>query len=305
VCGDYRSNIGVCKRICDYQGGQPGCDAQHVCVTYAGLFGTGNSTPPAGGVCDLACDPLTENDFDGSGTASTKTSTTCGSAATVGCYGYPSFGTPPVTGFACGSDRNANEAQPIGLRHRVQCVETNNCADPGPTIYVNSCNQGYLPLLRESATVSTAICVALCKPKNCYAGNCGASDENRLGEAPHRCTSSDRSGTFDTSASGEHCRFMWSFERDEQGNFLRSSSSDTLGFCFDHGKYLYDSNGDTTPDAPIPPCATLPDGFGSGFALGAADLGCVDSTHAGLPFTGKPPSMEPVLRPLYDEVRRP
>ena len=29
-----------------------------------------STTPPAGGVCDRACDPLADNDFDGSGTAS-------------------------------------------------------------------------------------------------------------------------------------------------------------------------------------------------------------------------------------------
>src|SRR5262249_21279113 len=151
------------------------CDAQHVCVTYSGLFSTGDTTPAAGGVCDLACDPLTDNDFDGSGTQ-VKTGTTCGSAAGNGCYGYPSFGHPPATGWSCGADINVNESQPAGLRHRVECTTTNNCADPGPTIYVNSCNQGYLPLLRESTMVSTAICVALCQPKNCFMGSCGGGN---------------------------------------------------------------------------------------------------------------------------------
>ena len=278
VCSDRSGAIGICKQICDQQGGQPTCDAQHACVVYPGLFNTGDSTPSAGGVCDHACDPLTENDFDGSGSASTKSTTVCGSDATVGCYGYPSFGTPPRTAWSCMSEKHPQ----LELGHRVQCSTANGCADPGPTLYVNSCNQGYLPLLRESTAVSTAICVALCKPKNCYAGNCGPNDENRLGEAPHRCTNPDRAGTFDTSANGEHCRFIWSFELDDQNNFLRSPTSDTLGFCFDHSKYLYDSNNDNVPDTVYPPCASLPDGFGSGSALGAADLGCVDTTHAQL-----------------------
>src|SRR5262245_18843307 len=30
VCGNYRGGTGVCKQICDQQGGQPACDAQHV-----------------------------------------------------------------------------------------------------------------------------------------------------------------------------------------------------------------------------------------------------------------------------------
>ncbi|HEY5925316.1 MAG TPA: hypothetical protein VIV11_26715 [Kofleriaceae bacterium] len=304
VCGDFLGGVGECKQICDQQGGQPECDAQHICVTYSGLFSPVDSTFPVGGVCDRACNPLTDNDFDGAGSASAKTTAICGTDPTVGCYGYPSFGTYPRSAFGCVADINVSQAQPTGLRHRVRCIEQNNCADPGPTIYVNSCNQGYLPLLRESTTISTAICVALCKPLNCYAGNCGPANQNRLGEAPHRCTTTDRVGTFDTSAGGEHCRFIWSFERDTQNNFLPSPSSNTLGVCFDHSKYLYDSNADNVPDTAYPPCATLPDGFGSSSpADGAADLGCVDTTHAQL--MNVQPRRSDDVRPLYHAVRAP
>ncbi|HEX5064352.1 MAG TPA: hypothetical protein VFV99_33485, partial [Kofleriaceae bacterium] len=297
VCGNYRGGTGECKQICDQQGGQPACDAQHVCVTYSGLFSTGDTTPAAGGVCDLACDPLADNDFDGSGTL-VKTGTTCGSSASNGCYGYPSRGTALPTGWSCGADVNVAESQPAGLRHRVQCTTTNNCADPGPVIYVNSCNQGYLPLLRESTMVSTAICTALCQPKNCFMGSCGGGNNpDRLGAAPHRCQVPDRMGSFDTTAGGESCRYIWSFEIDDQGNFLRSPTSDTVGFCFDHGKYQYDSDGDNTPDTPLPACATLPDGFGSGSAFGAADLGCVDTSHAVGLAQGK------LMHRVFDDLR--
>jgi hypothetical protein len=298
VCGNYRGGTGVCKPICDNQGGAPACDAQHVCVTYSGLFTYGSMQ--VAGVCDTACNPLDDNDFDGSG-ALTRTGTTCGSAE-VGCYGYPSFGTPPVTGWSCTNDIHAQVAQPAGLRHRVQCLDTNGCADPGPVLYVNSCNQGYLPLLRESQNVTTVICVAMCKPHNCYAGSCGAGDVDRLGVAPHRCNTTDALGTFDTTAGGEHCMFSWFFEDDGQGNFLRSSTSDTLGFCFDHSKYLYDSNADGTPDTPYPPCASLPNGFGTNGNLGAADVGCVDTANAGLMFLGKP-HKKLDLRPMYRATR--
>ncbi|HEX5058484.1 MAG TPA: hypothetical protein VFV99_03945 [Kofleriaceae bacterium] len=305
VCGDYRGGAGVCKQICDNQGGSPACGANTSCVTYSGLFSTGSTTPAAAGVCDPSCDPLADNDFDGAG-ALTKTGTTCGSSATVGCYGYPSFGTPPITAWSCTSDINYLEAQPAGFRHRVQCTETSGCADPGPTLYVNSCNQGYLPLLRESTMVSTAVCVAMCKPHNCYLGSCGTNNDFRLGDAPHRCNTSDAMGTFDTSAGGEHCRFIWSFEIDDNNTFLRSPSSDTVGFCFDHSKYLYDSNNDGTADTPLPPCATLPNGTGSGTSFGAADLGCVDTANAGLPFTGKPHVANHLdLRLLFHPTRAP
>lgn len=306
VCGNYRGGAGVCKQICDQMGGQPACDAQHVCVTYAGLFDNGASTPPSGGVCDLACDPMADNDFDGSG-PQTKTGTTCGSNAMAGCYGYPSGGTPPQTGWSCGADINFDVAQPVGLRHRVQCTDTNMCADPGPTIYVNSCNQGYLPLLRESTTVSTAVCTALCKPQNCYGnGNCGSQNVNRIGVSTagdtNGCKTPDRVGTFTANATigmvdtgGEHCRYIWSFEIDDQGNFLQSATSNTIGFCFDHSKYLYDSNADNMPDKGLPNCGLLNTaGFSQSMDatmpytyFGAADLGCVDTTTAGIMAQGK------------------
>ncbi len=303
VCSNYRGGTGVCKTLCDAQGGTPTCDDSHVCVTYSGLFSASESAPPAAGVCDLACDPLDDNDFDGSGSG-TKTGTTCGSGQ--GCYGYPSFGTPPATGWSCTTDINAQEVQDTGgLRHRTQCTEANHCADPGPTIYVNSCNQGYLPLMYEASGSTTVICVATCRPLNCYEGNCGSNNDNRLGEAPHRCNAVDRVGTFNTSQNGEHCEFLWRREVDDAGNYLPSPTSDEVGFCVDHSKYKYDSNTDNMPDTALPACATLPDGFGSGSAFGAADLGCVDSTHAGA-FTGKtlPHRTLDLPRPLHNVLRR-
>jgi hypothetical protein len=294
VCSNFTSGSGVCKQLCDPQGGMPACDAQHACVTKPHLFFTGDTTPPAAGMCGVACDPIADNDFDGSGTL-TKTGTSCGSA-TVGCYGYPSLGQPPTTAWTCVEDINAMVDQPVGLRHRVECTQTNNCASVD--LRINSCNQGYLPLLAESSMVSIEICVALCVPKNCFAGNCGTNDVDRLGVMPNRCNATDRVGTFDTSADGEHCLFSWLFELDDQNNLLRSPTSDTVGFCVDHSKYLYDSNGDGSADAPVPACATLPDGFGSGGTLGAADVGCVDTTHAMLPLQGKAPA-----RRVFDDLR--
>jgi hypothetical protein len=254
VCGNFYGGAGTCKRICDQQGGFPQCDNQHSCVTYQDLFSTGDTTPPVAGACDRACDPLADNDFDGAGSA-TKLGTTCGTDPLIGCYGYPSFGTAPRTEWSCLPDINAGKS----LRHRATCTTATGCS---PSI-LNSCNQGYLPLLKQSSTISTTVCAALCKPKNCYAGNCGANDDNRLGEAPHRCNTTDRVGTFDTSPGGEHCAFMWWFERDEQGSFLRSPSSDTVGVCYDRSKYGQ------------PACATLT-------LQQASQQGCVDSGTAGL-----------------------
>lgn len=300
VCGNYRGGAGTCKTVCDQQGGMPACDENHVCVTYSGLFSTGDTTPPAGGVCDLACDPLGDNDFDGSGSASNKTMTTCGSAATVGCYGYPSYGTPPSTGWSCTNDINSDQLQPVGLRHRVECSVENSCADPGPRIYVNSCNQGYLPLLYEASGSMKIICVAMCQPDVCYMGNCGTVQNQvpsqRAGKAPHKCNLTNRVGTsFDNT---EHCQYLWFREVDDNGELLTSKTSDTLGFCFDMKKYQYDSNSDNKIDASdkfLPNCDQLQMGFGSGSDrndeltyFGAADLGCIPTTMLPQQANGKP-----------------
>jgi hypothetical protein len=63
--------------------------------------------------------------------------------------------------------------------------------------------------------------------------------------------------------------FSWWLERDSTGALHRSATSDTVGLCVDHAKLGWAS------------CASLPDGFGSAGAPGAADYGCVDTTHAG------------------------
>jgi hypothetical protein len=238
----------------------------------------------------MECDPLLAHDF------LAAAQPPCGCNAGRGCYGYPSYGTAPVTTFSCLAPVDST------LVHRSQVANTG----------INACAPGYLPLLRESATVSTTICVAICKPANCFAGNCGVNNENRLGVAPHRCTTTDRRGTFDNGANGEQCEFMWRREIDPMTlEYLPSRWKDTLGICFDHSKYMYDSDGDSVGDTTLPACADLQDGWGSGSDAadpltywGAADLGCVDSSRQ--PQMAKRPRRSPVddLRPLFTNDRR-
>jgi hypothetical protein len=296
-------NADICKTVCDQleAPGNATCDATHACVIYSQLFTTGETTPPAAGVCDVKCDPFADNDFDGSGTASVRTGTTCRDG-----QGYPSYGTAPRTSWTCTRDININVAQPIGLRHRVQCVESNKCAAAGPKIFTNSCNQGYLPLLRESATVSTTICVAMCRPMECSTAGCGNQDVNRVGMGADRCAATDRLSveglnwvgnnyvlpdTTDTGRkNGEQCEYLWRREIDPMtGEYLPSDTKDTVGICFNHSEYKYDIDGDSVGDYELPPCALLTPGFGQGsdptdplMYWGAADLGCVTSDTAGI-----------------------
>jgi hypothetical protein len=266
VCSAFATpgSSGVCKEVCDNAGGDPMCDATHACVTYAKLFSTGATSPAAAGVCDATCDPLADNDFDGSAGSQTRPGTTCGSNFQIGCYGRVSQGMPPKTAFMCTGDINSNPDK--GLRHRAECTAATGCADTDGTIYINSCNQGYEPLLRESTSVSTAVCVAFCKPVDCYAGNCGSNDANRLGAAPHRCMAPDAVGNF---GSDEECQYLWAHELDGSGNWLPSAYSDSVGICVDHAAYGWPS----CKDVPL---------HGSGSAVDAVALGCVSSQTAGL-----------------------
>jgi hypothetical protein len=181
----------------------------------------------------------------------------------------------------------------------VRCTVENSCADPGPQIYVNSCNQGYLPMLYEESGSTIVVCVAMCQPAVCYNGNCGAGTPpaNRAGVAPHRCTAANRPGNYDGTANREHCQHLWLREIDDAGNLLESATSDTLGFCFNMGKYKYDSNSDNKIDASdlnLPDCNNLGSGFGSGTDrtmpntyFGAADLGCVPTSYLPQAANGK------------------
>ena len=251
VCSAFAhpGDSGICKSVCDNWGGNPMCDTAHACVAEEPLFSTGASSPPAAGLCEVACDPLADNDFDGSGSALSRSGSACGSAS-IGCYGMPKRGTPPATSFACLPDIHYTTP----LHHRTECTTSNGCAEANGTIDVNGCNQGYEPLLSESTAVSTTVCVALCKPLDCYAGHCGSNDENRLGAAPHRCANPDAAGSF---GSGEECEYLWRQELDGNRMWLPSPFSDSVGFCFDHSQYKYDPTLGTDPTIPYPPCEQL------------------------------------------------
>jgi hypothetical protein len=294
VCDAFNTpgTTGHCKQICDNQGGNPMCDSTHVCVWYARLFSTGMSTPAAAGACEPACNPLTDNDFDGSG-SQTKSGTTCGSAVAAGCYGIPSAGTPPATGWSCGGDLHTNPDK--NLRHRAECTTATGCPDTDGTIYVNSCNQGYLPLFRESTAVSTTVCIAMCHPLDCYSGNCGGTgNPNSFGASPRRCKNPDivTGVGANPPTLHEECEYLWREEIDGSGNYLPSATSNTVGFCYDHSQYKYDPTGGNNPTVTLPDCQnlqlhgldegsngdpTMPNAY-----FGAVEFGCVSSTVAGL-----------------------
>jgi hypothetical protein len=292
VKGNYCEGS-VCKSICDPQGGAPMCPTNFACSEYEGLFGPVGQ-PVVAGVCDPSCDPLADNKF---GSNKTKTGTAC--TAVQGCYGGPSDTTP--SHYTCTHEPMGS----VALYNRSACTTTNGCANSGGTPYINGCAQGFIPLMYDTTGSMQVDCISMCKPASCYMGNCGAASINLPGVTPHRCNTTDSSGSFNTANAannGDQCMYSWLFEIDTMGMWHMSAYSDSVGFCVDHSKYKYDSNGDgqvTSTDLAWPKCDTFPmPGFGNGSAVAgvcnaangcveAADFGCVDHTTGGVMFQGK------------------
>ena len=269
---------GSCKQICDNNGGTPACGTNQACVTYSGLFANEGATTTPAGVCDPSCNPLVDNDFDGSGAAHTKTGTACGASATVGCYGQPSA--TSTTYFTC--------APPAGGTGNL----THRSVIPGTVFYLNDCMSGYTLGFAADATGSmNTDCYAWCAPGDAYMGN--AMTQNPNGVVPHRCNNNDALGAFGATATatvnGEHCMYSYNFEEDAMGVVHHSPTSNTVGICWDHTKYKYDPNMTGTPDTILPACATL--AATSATALAAVDLGCVNTT-IGMKFTSSKEELE-------------
>jgi hypothetical protein len=271
---------GKCETICDNNAGGSACGSGYACGIYSGLFEVNGAF--VAGACDKTCDPLTDNSFgNGSDGIPLKTGTTCGS--NQGCYGFPSSDANNLTHFTCSGEVNPN------LVNRDPCTMADNCAPDSSSVYLNGCAQGYIPLLNDmSIGTTTAVCIAYCAPQNCYQGNCGSDNNAQVGSAGHACLLSDiRNNTMGeplpsgSAASSNSCIYSWVFEENGSGVIADSQYDDTLGFCYDHTKYRYDSNNNgmiDQGDAFDPPCNMLP-GSGSN-VLNAADLGCISVATA-------------------------
>ena len=269
--------LGHCEQICDPLGGAPTCPAMQTCITRDGLFANAGATSTPAGVCERSCDPITDNDVDGSGSAHTKTGTTCGSDPLIGCYGAFSHDAAHPTHFNCG-------APYPGTEHL-----TNRSPVPANEVAWNSCAPGYFALATTGTDGSiTTACAAYCRPGDAYLG---APSQHPNGIAGHACNPTDEQGTFgatpdgSATSNGEHCMYSWFLELGPDGTGHTSPTSNSVGICIDHTLYRYDSNGDGAVDSHdevIPPCASLPL-HGDVHGPGAVDFGCVSTTTAGTP----------------------
>ena len=257
---------GVCKQICDVDGGSPTCDQNHACTRYADFFEVGGTA--VAGVCDPACDPLTQDLKVGTNTAA------CGSPATMptsGCFGYDEFSCAP-TGM--NSWALTDRAMP----------RTNASGNP----YLNGCAPGFIPFFYEQTGSTKTLCSGFCaavEVDNTVANRATLvkGDPAAIGKLPTTAKAAGdatcnigKKGSVTTS----ECQFIWPYLQDEAGDlndqFEQGPLLDTLGICQGLEFFRYDSNMDMMPDAPVPSCQTLPprSATTTGNSDDAVDWGC-------------------------------
>jgi hypothetical protein len=117
--------------------------------------------------------------------------------------------------------------------------------------FANSCLPGHQPRRRDGVTQDLE-CGALCQPTDVYQGM-NVADEG--GVAPYTCAAAGASPP-DDGVAGESCRYWWAREPFD----TLSPFSNTVGWCFKHAVFQYDSNGDQVEDAPFPRCPVLTTG---------------------------------------------
>ena len=290
--------VGVCEQVCDNTGADAtaACSTDTACVAYHNIFEV--SSMNVAGVCDYKCDPFADNDSLHTGSAAINRS---GSACQdyEQCTGFPGQTLP--TSFSCAREYNTD------LQNRAECTATsgNSLTAANPLSRVacstasNGCSQGFMPLLYEDTSGSMIVtCTAMCRPKTCFAGNCGGSgDASYLTGDPaftttngrhHRCQPGDiagdvlpaiSGGTYpadltNPTLDGDQCVFNWEFQFNSMsGNFITSPWNDTVGWCERHYLYKYDMNGDgmlTAADTESEPkCDLIPVAQGTGSADGS------------------------------------
>jgi hypothetical protein len=212
---------GTCSDVCGFDASpEAACAAGSTCTRYSNLFANGADDPVAG-ACRQSCDPLTQ--------LQSTSGTPCGNGQ--GCYLLTS--STDTIGVCAGAGT---------LAHGQEIT--------GPA-FANSCLPGHQPR-RRSPSDLVFECGALCGMVDVYSMTNEAAEG---GQSPYTCESKGAAAPSDPM-NGESCRYWWAREPFENP----SAFSNTIGFCFKHAVYSYDSDGDMTPDAPFPRCITLTTG---------------------------------------------
>jgi len=278
-----------CKATCDPQmaGVASGCDAQHSCSRYNGLFTVGGMI--LYGACDPQCDPLTQRLLVG--TPNEACGSTDPAAPTKGCY---RTGDPFET-FSC-----AGAGDPTKTDRQVPATDDGT---PSGNAFINGCAAGFMPLFFESGTVQETRCSGSCVPgeidnTTLHAVNAQGvttGEAKLIGQAAPRVGDGlCLTGKKGSGAAGkENCLFIWPFITDANNNPGPSTYNETLGFCFTFDAFQYDSDGDgaiTAADKKVPDCKLLPPRTPGDTVIDndAADFGCQLIANSAFASTGKP-----------------
>jgi hypothetical protein len=222
----------VCKDVCGFDGAVgAACQSGYNCTRYSDTFANGDDDPVAG-VCNPGCDPITQIK------GGTNPPAGCGTG--MGCYMLVSQ-TNTIAVCADAPDTPINHNQDITGQ-----------------AFANSCVPGAQPRAKDAVS-QTVQCGGLCKVTDVYMGMNEASEAGETTAAAgdkDNCTSAWGASPPADGTAGESCRFWWSREPFD----TISSFSNTVGWCYKHSVFQYDTNGDMTDDAPFPRCTTLTTG---------------------------------------------
>jgi hypothetical protein len=224
------STTASCERICKTDAD---CNAYDVCASYSGLFGNGAALPPAG-VCSQRCNPLSQ-------------------------LRGGEFGAPVPCGAGRGCYVQARSTGDVAVCAPAG-AGAHNMPITAPEAFANSCAPGHMPRVAVQGT-SNFECGALCKPADVYSGRNesyegGDTTGTNWVNQPATCESAGGVTTLpEVPGTGESCRFWWA----RQGGSDQDAFSNSLGFCFNHGDYRYDPDGQApwNATAAMPRCPTL------------------------------------------------
>jgi hypothetical protein len=226
----------VCQDVCGFDGSaNAACQTGFNCTRYSDTFANGEDDPVAG-ICNPGCDPLTQT--------KTGTNPPAGCGANMGCYMLTS---QTETIAVCAG---------AGMFMHNQDIT-------GPA-YANSCVPGAQPRRKDPAT-QTSQCGGLCKMEDVFRsaappGGTITGNEGGLVTASttdkDNCQDSWNAAPVTDGTAGESCRYWWAREPFD----ALSPYSNTVGWCFKHAVFQFDSNGDMTPDMAFPRCGNLTTG---------------------------------------------
>ena len=221
---------GVCKEICDNNGGQPMCPSNKSCGAYSGVFGA-SGQPVAAGLCDQKCDPLSQRLLGSDGNpdpaheaCDSPTPQGTGSATGSGSSAGPEEGcyTADFIAFTCASTPEGRGTDVANtLVDRAACTPANGCAFDSTQFFTNGCDPGFVSFFLDTTGSSQVDCTRLCAPlesdKTMPLAN-AKGDDTVAGKLPDdaapvaghaACIAG--SGAAD---AGEECRFLWQFITD-------------------------------------------------------------------------------------------